>query len=254
MDPLDHAKKIALEAGELLLFYYKKKEEDLGIQYKTDRSPVTQADQEADRLITGYLERETPYPVLSEETYNRDLWPRAHRDETYWLLDPLDGTKEFIAKTDEFCVSLALISQRAPILGVIYSPVGGALFYGQKGLGAYKTTISGLAQPLQVQTNRHPPIIVASRRHKPIFFAKIQDTYPQSPVHHLGSALKFCFLAEGLGDIYPRPSPISIWDTAAGECLLREAGGWVRGWDGQDLSYDSQVSLFSSGFIAGRGL
>jgi len=224
---------------------------------KDDNSPLTQADIDAHEGIVSGLAQLTPeIPVLSEESSEEDLAGR--RDwQTFWMVDPLDGTKEFLGRTGEFTVNIALIRGHVPVLGVLYVPLAETAYVGIPGQ---------LARRYQGPSRRESTLavrrmdegraltVLASRRHQgPRIsgcIAWLEER--RGPVERLdsGSALKFCQLAEGTGDIYPRFSPCCEWDTAAGQAVLEAAGGALLGLDGQPLRYNTRESLLSPNFIA----
>lgn len=234
---LEIAKHAALEAGAEIMKIYTDPSQDFGVEKKSDNSPLTLADKAAHLCILRYLE-ETGIPILSEEGQHlpfeeRQEWKRM------WVVDPLDGTKEFIKKNGEFTVNIALVEDGAPILGVIYIPVSGILYYGIVGEGAWKRTPSqfpegseGMAQRLPLTgTGERPFTIVASRSHmSPETEAYVDEARRQHPNVELissGSSIKICLVAEGVADAYPRFAPTMEWDTAAGDAIARAAGKQV---------------------------
>lgn len=222
------------------------------VEMKTDMSPVTDADLAAHRVIVADLNRITPgIPVLSEESASIPFAERSRWD-SYWLVDPLDGTKEFINKNGDFTVNIALIQGGVPILGVVHVPVTGMSYYGCVGVGAFKRDKDGQASPIKVRKliEGKPVKVVASRSHR----GELLDGYlaklgPHETVSR-GSSLKFCLVAEGSADVYPRLGPTSEWDTGAGHAVVLAAGGQVIGMDGKPLPYNSKDSLLNPHFIA----
>jgi len=239
---------IARRAGEAILAVYAG---DFAVAHKEDRSPLTAADLAAHRIIVEGLSRLTPaLPVLSEESATlpaaeRLAWSR------YWLVDPLDGTREFVKRNGEFTVNIALIDAHRPRLGIVHAPVGGALWYAWEGGGAHlQQAPDQAARRLATRTAATPLVIAGSRSH-----ASPRETDlvgRLGPVERLplGSSLKFCRIAEGAADLYLRLGPTSEWDTAAGQCVLEQAGGAVLDLHGQPFRYNTRDSLLNPDFIA----
>lgn len=241
---------IALSAAGTILEVYR--HENVEIACKIDETPVTQADIAAHHLIVESLSRLTPQlPVLSEEGEipafsERQTW--SH----YWLVDPLDGTKEFIAQTDEFSVNIALVVDHEPVMGVIVSPVTEHCYYAAKGQGAYHQVASGSAQPLA--TREWPAIgplsVAISRRHRAERLADLMAPLGDYAVLKMGSSLKFCAIAQQKADLYPRLGRTCEWDTAAGQCVLTEAGGAILDLQGVALRYNTKEDIYNPGFMA----
>ena len=240
---------IARAAGQAIMRVYAT---EFTVEKKEDKSPVTEADYAAHQVIVADLKRITPdLPVLSEESADI-LFAERRRWDSYWLVDPLDGTKEFINKNGDFTVNIALIQNGMPVVGVVYVPVTGMSYYGSVGVGAFKRDQDGQASPIKVRklVEGRPVKVVASRSHR----GELLDGYlaklgPHETVSR-GSSLKFCLVAEGLADVYPRLGPTSEWDTGAGHAVLLAAGGQVIGMDGKPLPYNSKESLLNPHFIA----
>lgn len=237
---------IALEAGQEIMSVYA---QDFDVFQKEDASPLTEADLRADAVIRQGLEQHFPNVfILSEESVS------SEHDSTdrFFLVDPLDGTKEFLKRNGEFTVNIALIKNGASIAGVVYAPALDELFYAARGLGAWKVK-SNQTTPLCVHpiNNSEPLRVVGSRSHGAdkleAWLAKLNQTYTFSP---FGSSLKFCRIAEGQADVYPRFGPTSQWDTAAAQCVLEEAGGIVTDINGQALLYSLERSILNPEFIA----
>jgi 3'(2'), 5'-bisphosphate nucleotidase len=239
---------IARRAGAAILEVYAR---DFEVEAKADRSPLTEADLAAHALIRDGLAALAPtVPLLSEESAPEDLAERRSW-QRYWLVDPLDGTREFVKRNGEFTVNIALIEQGRSVFGVVYAPVLDALYWAQAGQGSWLCAADAEPVQLGVQQPAPRPLRVAvSRSHlDPKSAAMIQQL--QQPLQvPLGSSLKFCRLAEGQVDLYPRFGPTGEWDTAAGQCVLEEAGGAVLDLDGQPLHYNQREGLINPDFIA----
>ena len=226
---LDPVAAIARRAGEAILQVYNGP--DFDVERKGDDSPLTAADLAAHRLIVAGLARLTPdIPVHSEESEGitwemRRDWPR------YWLVDPLDGTKEFIKRNGEFTVNIALIENGVPVLGVVHVPVLGMTYLGGDGLGAFKETEDGRQAIAVRQRVAAPVVMVASRSHGTDTIGVLEELINREigavELTSMGSSLKLCLVAEGKADIYPRLAPTSEWDTAAADAVVRAAGGSV---------------------------
>lgn len=214
---------IAKDAGNAIMQIYR---DDFSIEYKADESPLTQADREAHRIIVKGLQNlPVQFPILSEEGKNIPYETRKDW-EYFWMVDPLDGTKEFIKKNDEFTVNIALIHNNEPVLGVVYAPALNEIYWAKKGGGAYKD-----GQKLPLYTNPDPTKIlnvVASKSHLTPETQEYIDRLAAmtETVEFLskGSSLKLCMVAEGIADIYPRLAPTMEWDTAAADAIVRESG------------------------------
>ncbi len=236
---MDSVVEIAIEAGKAIMEVYESG--DFDVETKDDDSPLTRADTASDKVISAGLTELTPdIPILSEESAEvafatRSLWER------FWLIDPLDGTKEFIKKTNEFTVNIALIDKGAPVMGVVGAPALGVTYYASKDDGAFKRDASGTSEIKVAPGGKDaPPRVVASKSHK----GPILETFlTQMGTHELvsmGSSLKFCLIAEGKADVYPRLSPTMEWDTAAAQAVVECAGGEVMDLDGFRLRYNKE--------------
>lgn len=258
----------SLEAGEEIMRIYTDPKQDFGIERKADNSPLTLADKASHRVIMNYLAA-TPIPVLSEEGRHLPYEERSGWD-CLWVVDPLDGTKEFIKKNGEFTVNVALVQQGAPVLGVVYVPATRVLYYGIVGEGAWKCTVPALGSGLpeadspaaflsqgapsdgkapfggeQLPVGRGHDVftVVASRSHmSPETQAYIQEmerVHGRVRTVSSGSSIKICLVAEGVADAYPRYAPTMEWDTAAGDAVARAAGRVVRNAEnGKPLLYN----------------
>lgn len=238
--------RIAQEAGERIMAIY---QQDFGVETKADNSPLTQADSAAHTSIQQGLQGLQPkLPILSEEGAETAFDER--RDwENFWLVDPLDGTKEFINKNDEFTVNIALIQDQRPILGVVHLPALGTTYLGVKGKGAFRITGDD-RQPIYARTLQDGPLtVVCSRSHRDASIDALLSRLPEHETTSVGSSLKFCSVAEGKADLYPRFGQTSEWDTAAAQCVVETAGGRVVDLDGNPLTYNNGESLLNPSFI-----
>lgn len=217
------AKEASLAAGKAILEIYNSA--DFGVEVKGDNSPLTKADQAGHQVIVRYLEK-SGLPILSEEGKNIPFEERKDW-EYFWMVDPLDGTKEFIKKNGEFTVNIALIHQGKAILGVVYAPVLEWLFWGNQEEGAWKQ--EGINSPFQLKKSDSLDVttIVASRSHLSKETQEFIDQYPGVEVISMGSSLKFMLVAEGKAQIYPRFAPTMEWDTAAAQGVVEAMGGKV---------------------------
>lgn len=241
--------QIAKAAGEAILAIYS--QEDFSISHKGDDSPVTAADIAAHRVITAALaERFVGIPLMSEEAAAIS-WDERRQWDTYWLIDPLDGTKEFIKRNGEFTVNIALIHQGVALAGVVYAPVLDTYYYGAKHLGAWRQKAGNESPLLGVTQPRQTPIVVGSRSHLSPDIAEYLQHLGQHQMLSVGSSLKFCMLAEGEADLYPRLGQTSEWDTAAAQAVLESAGGSVVCYDsGLPLKYNQKPEILNPYFIA----
>ncbi|WP_434379992.1 3'(2'),5'-bisphosphate nucleotidase CysQ [Melittangium boletus] len=239
--------EVAREAGRATLPFHRA---PLAVERKADDSPVTAADRAAHTLIVEALQRLTPdLPVLSEES-DAGAFAERRRWPTFWLVDPLDGTKEFIKGSGEFTVNIALLSGTEPVLGVVHVPVSGVTYWGARGPGAFR--LEPGQPPVALRTRPADPerlVVVASRDHAGPRVEALLARLPTASTASLGSSLKFCLIAEGRADFYPRFQPTSEWDTAAAQAVLEAAGGAVTDTAGQRLAYNKDV-LTNPSFLA----
>lgn len=227
MTLLDSIIEIAEQAGQAILEVYQQDSSNFNITDKADASPLTAADLAAHQLIVKALAALTPdTPILSEEAADIS-WEIRQQWQRYWLVDPLDGTKEFIKRNGEFTVNIALIEQGEPVLGVVHAPVLGKTYYAAKGQGAFLKTAAGI-KPIQVSSTPEVVRVVGSRSHPSPDLASYLTRFPQHEMVPVGSSLKFCLVAEGAADIYPRFGPTMQWDTGAGHIVATEAGASVH--------------------------
>lgn len=246
---LEAARTLAVEAGSKILEIYKS---GFDISQKADFSPVTTADLAAHRIIKRGLARLTPkLPLLSEEDEllsfaNRKSW------SWYWLVDPLDGTREFIKRNDEFTVNIALVQHHQPVLGVVHAPVAQLNYFACSGEGAYRQQSDTNAGAKRIATRKTPeacPVVVGSRSHGGPELLAFLEGLGAHEIIRKGSALKSCMVAEGSADIYPRFGPTSEWDTAAAQAVVEQAGGVVVELDGKPLSYNNKSDILNPYFL-----
>ena len=250
---LEQVIDIAKAAGDAIMQVYST---DFNVVKKEDNSPLTQADLAAHQVIVQALSKLTPdIAILSEESDSIGFETRRQWQQ-YWLIDPLDGTREFVKRNGEFTVNIAFIDQHQPVLGVVYAPVTGLLYYASRGHGAYKQfEVSG---PQKIHTrvlNLKQPTVAGSRSHSnekmQQFMHNLESVAGVAPeLISMGSSLKICLVAEGLADVYPRLGPTSEWDTAAAHCVLMEAGGDIVDMSNQSLLYNTKDSLLNPSFFA----
>lgn len=253
----------ALEAGEKILSIYNDPASDFQIEKKADNSPLTIADREAHDAIARYLV-DTPFPLLSEEGKHLPYAERRGWD-TLWIVDPLDGTKEFIKRNGEFTVNIALVHNSVPVMGVIYLPVKKVLYLGAEGLGAYRlmdvTTRGELsldelmseAVRLPESEEREKFVIVASRSHltpeTEAYIEEMKRRHAEVELISSGSSIKICQVAEGKADVYPRFAPTMEWDTAAGHAIARAAGKEVYQAEKDEALLYNKEDLLNPWFI-----
>ncbi|GAB2639012.1 3'(2'),5'-bisphosphate nucleotidase CysQ [Vibrio panuliri] len=242
---------VARAAGQLILDIYQKKEYEEFV--KDDETPVTTADLAAHKFIVEKLSELTPdIPVLSEEAADISLEQRSQWDR-YWLVDPLDGTQEFIARSGDFATIIALIENHKPVMGVVYGPVSGVTYYAYKGKGAWK--IPDMSESVRITSHQHPgpqqPIAIAISRRQDInrITSRMSSAWNYDLVPLGSAALKACLVAEGAVDCYLRLGPTGEWDTAATQCIVEEAGGRILSTQLEPLSYNERDTLENPNFI-----
>jgi 3'(2'), 5'-bisphosphate nucleotidase len=245
---LDAVARIAEDAGGAILQVY---ETDFAVEAKADDSPITEADRRANEVIRAALsDLPGERPILSEEARAVPWEVRRHWKE-YWLVDPLDGTKEFIQRNGQFTVNIALVRAGRPVLGVVHVPVSGITYGGVVGRGAWRRAAGGTQQPIRVAPLREGPVrVVGSRSHRGPDLDGYLERLGEHEMVPMGSSLKFCIVAEGNADVYPRLGPTSEWDTAAAEAVLTAAGGNVVTSGGQPMAYNKGPELLNPWFIA----
>jgi len=243
---IDPIANLAVDAGRAILEVYAT---DFDVQSKDDESPLTQADLASHRCIVAGLETLTPdIPIISEEEglpafAERGQWQR------YWLIDPLDGTKEFVNRNGEFTVNIALIDSNRPVFGVVHVPVHGKTYIGCEGFGAELRDGDKTSAIRVAETSGLPVRIVGSRSHRGSSLDAFLEKVGESEMIPMGSSLKFCVVAEGGADIYPRLGPTSEWDTAAAQAVVEQAGGKVLELDGKPLSYNAKEEILNPWFV-----
>tara|TARA_B110000438_G_scaffold31744_1_gene31261 strand:- start:12451 stop:13281 length:831 start_codon:yes stop_codon:yes gene_type:complete len=253
---LDTLLRIAKTAGNAILSVYQRAG-DIDVTIKDDNSPLTEADRDAHEIIIAELKEFTPsIPILSEESDGTSVDERLSWSR-YWLVDPLDGTKEFIKRNGEFTVNIALINNGAPELGIVHVPVTNISYLGKTGVGAWKVAATGEVDAISIANfdlNQGQVRIVASRSHRgdllDQFINTLEAKLGEAEVVSMGSSLKICLLAEGKADIYPRLAPTSEWDTAAAHAILAAAGGDIVDTEFQALRYNQKESMLNPHFIA----
>ncbi|MFA7522173.1 MAG: 3'(2'),5'-bisphosphate nucleotidase CysQ [Halothiobacillaceae bacterium] len=251
---LDAVRAIAEDAGVAIMTLY---EQDFSVERKADSSPVTEADLVANQLIAEQLAGlDGGWPVLTEEE-EAPAWGLRREWKRYWLVDPIDGTREFIKRNGEFSVNIALIDAGDPVLGVVLAPAFGLEYAALRGMGAWRYD-DGKGYPIRVRPVADPPTLALSRSHAGRREMQLIETFsrPGAEAHVLrcGSSLKTCLVAEGKADLYPRLGPTSEWDTAASQCVLEAAGGFLTDLAGQPLRYNTRESLLNPMFVAHNGI
>jgi 3'(2'), 5'-bisphosphate nucleotidase len=240
---------ISERAGEAIMDVYNS---SFDVTHKDDKSPLTQADVAAHQIILqGLSTLEPEMPMISEESHPpvysiRSSWPR------YWLIDPLDGTREFVKRNGEFTVNIALIEGHSPIIGVVHAPVTQETWYASTGNGAWKQKPGKTAHRIETRHRKEDEalIIIKSRSHPGERLQAFLDTVDKHDSFPLGSSLKMCSIAEGNADLYPRLGLTSEWDTAAAHCVLKEAGGDITDTQMNTLRYNTKDSLLNPEFFA----
>lgn len=238
--------ELAVEAGNAILAVYAT---DFDVESKSDESPLTQADLASHNCIVAGLARLTPdIPIISEEDGLPEFAVRGQWSR-YWLIDPLDGTKEFVNRNGEFTVNIALIDNNRPIFGVVHVPVQEKTYIGCEGRGS-ELRAGGESKPISVGSGSSQPVrIVGSRSHRGTSLDAFLGKLGEHDMVAMGSSLKFCTVAEGNADIYPRLGPTSEWDTGAAQAVVEQAGGKVLELDGNPLSYNKKADILNPWFV-----
>jgi 3'(2'), 5'-bisphosphate nucleotidase len=246
---LPHLVTLAGAAGEVVMRYYAR---EIVVETKADSSPVTEADAAAEQVILEALRALTPsIPIVAEEEVAAGRIPNVG-DGPFWLVDPLDGTREFISRNGEFTVNVALVEGGMPIAGVVGAPAKGLMWWGAVGHGAARRE-NGEVMDIRVRPRpREGTVAVASRSHRDAETDRWLDEEGITETVSAGSSLKFCLVGEGRADVYPRFGPTMEWDTAAGHAVLLAAGGRVNDLAGKPLRY-GKPSFRNPGFIASGG-
>lgn len=253
----DQALRLAVEAGDRILEVYGADGagvDAVDISIKADRTPVTAADMAAHELIVSRLASLEPaLPVISEESSTIPLEER-HRWHAYWLVDPLDGTREFLRRNGEFAVNIGLVVDHKPVIGVIMAPVLGVVYHAVVGAGAWKQTWQQgqcVTTPIHVRTIPDSGMVVA--RSRCTSTSKRLERFLASLGEHdeipMGSALKSCLVAEGAADVYARLGPTGEWDTGAAQCIVEEAGGYITDTRMESLRYNERDTLINPHFL-----
>ena len=246
-DLCQEVRNIAQLASDKILLVYNT---EFDVKSKEDNTPLTEADMAAHHVITEGLEKLTPdIPILSEES--ADI-PFATREKwhTYWLVDPLDGTREFVKRNGEFTVNIALIEDHKPVLGVIHTPVSGVCYYATKDDGAFKQLPGEPAIKISTRRKESDHTLVAgSRSHRGDSLNAFLEKIGDHEIVSMGSSLKSCLVAEGKVDIYPRLGPTSEWDTAAAQCIVENAGGIIVELSMEPMRYNTKESLLNPHFL-----
>ena len=251
-DLINSVKTISKEAGAAILEIYDS-EENIEVMSKDDDSPLTQADLAAHKIIVEGLKRLTPeIPILSEESADIS-WEERQSWSRYWLVDPLDGTKEFLKRNGEFTVNIALIDEHVPVMGVVYAPVNEILYAGVQGQGAYREQ-HGKEQVIKVAPVTNEITVVASRSHRSHeldeWIKRVEGALGKVELLSMGSSFKICLVAEGKADIYPRLALTSEWDTAAAQAVLEAAGGVLKDSDFNTYRYNKKENILNPFFFA----
>jgi 3'(2'), 5'-bisphosphate nucleotidase len=244
---------VAIQAGNEILNFYNN---DIEVTHKEDLSPLTKADLASNKIILESLNNlNSNIPILSEESLVD--WSIRKNWKKYWLVDPLDGTKEFIKKNGEFTVNIALIEDNNPILGVVYVPAKSLLYLAEKNKGSFKTNTKNKLenfegiQKIVVSSQTNRPRVIGSRSHSNATFDNwVKEKFPNADIVQAGSSLKFCLIAEGEADIYPRFGPTSEWDIAAGHMIVNEAGGKIRTFKNDSIKYNTKENIINPEFYA----
>ena len=246
-DVVEPVVALAERAGREILKVYAT---DFSVESKDDESPLTRADLASNSVIVSGLQSLSPrLPIISEEAGLPDFAERSGWTR-YWLIDPLDGTKEFVKRNGEFTVNIALIEDGVPTFGVVHVPVQNVTYVGLEGSGAERRAANGERTPIRVVSRSADPVrVVGSRSHASPALTTYLDALGESTLVPMGSSLKFCVVAEGGADIYPRLGPTSEWDTAAAQAVVEQAGGNVVTLDGKPMKYNTKEDILNPSFF-----
>lgn len=241
--------KLALDAGRAIMRIF---HEGCAVDAKADASPVTEADRQAEQIILAGLREIYPYiPCVAEEEASAGILP-ALLGDAFFLVDPLDGTKEFVKRGNDFTVNIALVRDGVPEVGVVFAPCSGKLYSGRPGRAEAADVDAGFAivarRPITTRAAASPLAVVASRSHRTVETDDYIATLGRTEIVSIGSSLKFCLLAEAVADIYPRFGRTMEWDTAAGDAVLRAAGGSTATLDGAPLAYGKRNQAHDADF------
>ncbi|MEC9374869.1 MAG: 3'(2'),5'-bisphosphate nucleotidase CysQ [Pseudomonadota bacterium] len=244
---IDTIIEISEEASSKIIDIYSK---GYTLEKKEDTSPLTEADRFSHKIIENSLKKLSPnLPILSEEGSIKSWAERSNWNE-YWLIDPLDGTKEFINRNGEFTVNIALIQNHRAVLGVVVVPTTNQCFYGCHNYGAFEKNTTSAPKKISVANPSESPIrVVGSRSHRGKSLDKYLERLGEHELVTMGSSLKLCLVASGAADIYPRLGPTSEWDTAASQAIVEAAGGFVVTKDKQPLLYNTKADILNPEFL-----
>ncbi len=247
-DLLDELRAIAADAGDAIMRVY---EREFDVEFKDDQSPLTEADRAShDRIVTGLSSLRPSLPILSEESAPDEIEDRLDWDR-YWLVDPLDGTKEFVKRNGEFTVNIALVENNQAVMGVVLAPAMGLEYAGVLDHGAWKRVRDADPEAISATLRQTGPArVVCSRSHPSDALAAFLKSLGSHELKPMGSSLKICLVAEGQADVYPRLGPTSEWDTAAAQAILESAGGSMMDPAGRALRYNTKDSLLNPYFLA----
>lgn len=239
-------KALVERAGDAVMAIYST---DFSVLEKNNKTPLTEADLAANAIIKQGLNTISNYPCLSEEDKQID-WQERQTWQRYWLIDPIDGTKEFIKKNDEFTINIALIESGKAIMSVVYAPALETLYYAAHNLGAWKQNAAGVQElSLKHLSKAKPKRALISRSHKSREADVLAEIYPDMEFIKMGSSLKLCAVADGQADMYLRLGPTSEWDTGAAQCIVESAGGHVLTSDLKTLQYNQKECVLNPAFI-----
>ena len=247
LDLADALMPTVARAGTAIMRIY---DGDFAVQRKVDNSPLTLADLESQRIIIEALKHLTPdIPILSEESAQAP-WAERQSWQELWVVDPLDGTREFVKRNGEFTVNIALVVNHEAVLGIVAAPAQGLMYWGAAGVGAFSRHRDAPQCRIHTCPPQTPLRVVGSRSHTSPETASYLARLGPHVMTGMGSSLKFCLIAEGKADLYPRFGPTSEWDTAAGQALLETAGGHVTRLDGHRLRYNCRETVINGDFVA----